>query len=120
MRPAIRTISTIGGGDPAKFHPVAADFSVVLRVMVGPVGAEGQESFDLTICSPAALEKECERDGFVLGRHRLIASEYNYPVLRQVIEKLINRCSGTNWPEVAAKISRIGYWEFEDYAPESK
>jgi len=119
VQAAIRKISTIDGGDPAQFHPVSADFSIPLRITAGPAESEGEETFDLTVCSPAALEKECERDGFVLGRHRIIVRDYDFRLLRRIIEKLIARSSGDSWSEVATKIGRIAYWEFEDYEPTS-
>jgi len=118
MHAAIRSISTIDGGDPAKFRPLDADFSLTLRLMIGPADSEGEESFDLTVCSPASLQKECDRDGFVLGRHLLIVRDYNFPLLTSVIEKLIDRCIGDTWQEVASKFSRIAHWEFENYVNE--
>ena len=96
-------------------EPIDEWFSVRLRLIGGPEDSRGDESFDLPICSPAALEKECEREGFVLGRHRLIVHEYNFLRLRQIIEKLVRSCSSKTWQEIAEKVGRIGYWEFEDY-----
>jgi hypothetical protein len=32
-----------------------------------------------------------------------------------VIRKFIERSSGESWDEVALKVARIGFWEFEDY-----
>jgi hypothetical protein len=33
------------------------------------------------------------------------------------MRRLVERCSGATWQEIAVKVSRIGYWEFEDYQP---
>ena len=120
MNAVLRSISTIDGTDPAQYKPIEQSFSLTLRLLIGPAESEGEESFDLLVCSPAALEKECDRGGFVLGRHRLIVKEYNWLFLRQTIEKLIGRCNGDDWREIAEKIGRIGYWEFEDYESKSK
>ena len=118
MRPAIKNISTIDGGDPARFQPSdAGTFSITLRLLIGPAESVGEESFDVTVCSPAWLEKECERNGFVLGRHHLVVRSYDFGFVERVLAKLIARYSGETWPEIAEKISRLAYWEFEDYQP---
>src|SRR5271167_4174853 len=116
MRPTIRHISTIDGDNPTKFQPSDADnFSVALRLTIGPTDSAGDESFDLIVCSPSSLEKECERDGFVLGRHRLVVCRYDFGLLQRILVKLVERCEGDTWQDVAAKLNRFAYWEFEDY-----
>jgi len=41
--------------------------------------------------------------------------EYNYKRMLQAIYTFCNRCEGSTWTEVAEKLGRLGYWEFEDY-----
>jgi hypothetical protein len=77
MRPIIKRITTIDGGDPAEYS-------------------------------------------FVLGRHHLVVLVYNFEVIRRTLVRLVERYSGATWQDVAAKVSRIGYWEFEDYAQADK
>ncbi len=43
--------------------------------------------------------------------------EYNYEQLRRFIEGYCSTSTGNSWKEVAEKIARVGYWEFEDYKP---
>lgn len=83
--------------------------------MVGPMGGPGSESFDILVCTPKWLAQVCEKDGFVVGRHHLIVSNYNYSLLSSTIKELVEHHSGDTWREVAEKVGRIGYWEFEDY-----
>ena len=117
MRPTIKRITTIDGGDPVEYSPRDPDrFAIVLRLFVGPSSSAGDESFDLTVCTPVWLKDTCERDGFVLGRHHLVVLVYNFEFIRRTLVRLVERYSGATWQEVAAKVSRIGYWEFEDYA----
>jgi hypothetical protein len=118
MRPLIKRICTIDGGDPEVYRPKEADrFGVILRLFVGPSSSEGEESFDLTVCTPSWLAAECERDGFILGRHHLIVLSYDFEFIRRTLITLVERWGGATWQEVADKVSRIGYWEFEDYEP---
>ena len=85
--------------------------------MVGPEGGEGEESFDIDVCTPKWLEEACQGEGFVVGRHYLIVARYEVTQLKSVITGLVEKCEGDSWPEVAEKVSRIGHWEFEDYRP---
>jgi Immunity protein 8 len=90
-------------------------FCVSVRAMVGPRGGDGEDSFDINVCSPKWLEEQVERHGFVLGRHYLFVPEYDPAKIRKIITKHIERFTGDSWKEVAEKVSRIGFWEFEDY-----
>jgi hypothetical protein len=79
----------------------------LLRLSVGPSFSEGEESFDVTVCSPLWLQDECGRDGFVLGRHHLVVLAYNFEFIRRTLVRLVERYSGATWQDVAAKVSRI-------------
>jgi hypothetical protein len=57
------------------------------------------------------------KNNVVAGRHHLFMREYSYEELKDFLEKYCSRCMGSSWSEVAEKVARIGYWEFEDYKP---
>lgn len=80
-------------------------------------GGEGEESFDFEVCTPGWLHELIRRDGPVNGRHHVIIDTFNWPALQSYFQKLVTRCPGQDWHEIAAKLSRYGHWEFEDYAP---
>jgi hypothetical protein len=112
----LRGISTSEGDDLARHIPEnPQDFSVLVRVLVGPHGGEGEESFDINVCTPQWLKDQVRRDGSVLGLHRLFIDSYDPPRIKTLITKLMERNSGESWRDVAEKISRIAHWEFEDY-----
>jgi hypothetical protein len=50
-----------------------------------------------------------------MGRHHLIVVAYDFEFIRRTLDTFVERCSGDTWQQIAAKLSRIGYWEFEDY-----
>jgi hypothetical protein len=79
------------------------------------IGGEGEESFDITICTPKSLAQECAANGFGLGRHRLVLSTYDPSLIMTALRKLVTSCTGPSWAEIGSKIARIAYWEFEDY-----
>ncbi len=90
-------------------------FELLVRIMVGPHPGEGEESFDITVCTPSWLGQECQRAGWVSGLYRLIVSSYRWEIIESAIKKLVERNSGKSWGEVALKVAQIGQWEFMDY-----
>jgi hypothetical protein len=90
-------------------------FGFTLRAMVGPMGGQGEESFDIVVCTPKWLMEKHGASDVLLGLHKLIVFKYDYPRLRQFVEKYLMRCSGNTWEEVAQKVSLLGQWEFGGY-----
>jgi len=90
-------------------------FGFLLQVMIGPKGGEGEESFSIQVCSPGWLADRYVRDGIVMGRHHLIVFEYDIAKIKAFISKFVSLSPAATWVEVAAKIGRLGHWEFEDY-----
>jgi len=93
------------------------NFGFWVRAMVGPENEEGSESFDIQICTPEWLKSKHSEDEILFGRHMLIVFDYDLDRIKQKISKYCDGCSGEKWQEVGGKVSRIGYWEFEDYVP---
>lgn len=116
MVPQVKSISTSEGNHLEAYTPEDKQkFCVIVRVIVGLAGGQGAESFDITVCTPQWLGEQVEREGFVLGLHHVFVKTYDPAQIKKLITKWIERCSGKTWQEVAQKISRIGYWEFESY-----
>lgn len=95
-------------------------FTILVRVLVGPREGKGEESFDLNVCSTRWLEEHIEHEGFVLGIHRLFVKTYDPVEIKKFITRTIERFSGATWREVAGKIGRLAYWEFEEYKPSER
>jgi hypothetical protein len=95
-------------------------FCVSVRAMVGPNHGEGEESFDINVCTPKWLAGVCQSEGFVVGRHYLIVCKYDVAYIKKLIAELVEKCEGDSWQDVAERVSRIGYWEFEDYKPTAR
>lgn len=106
------------GADPfEKYIPTdLSNFSVFIQIIVGPADGEGEESFDLVICTPQWLHNEVKAEP-IMGRHYLIVDKFDYKKITKFIENYIQKCEGHSWSELADKIGRIGRWEFEDYQP---
>ncbi|WP_100550811.1 immunity 8 family protein [Caedibacter taeniospiralis] len=93
------------------------NFGFWVRAMIGPEGEEGVESFDIRICTPKWLISKYSAEEVLFGRHMLIVFEYDLDRIKNKISRYCDSCFGETWQEIANKLSRIGYWEFEDYTP---
>jgi hypothetical protein len=94
--------------DPAKYIPDdPSDFGCTFGLKIGPADDKGEELFYLTACTPHWLAKECERDGFVWGRHHLVVPQYNLDAIVKTITEFVEECFGDSWSEVAVKLSRL-------------
>lgn len=117
MRAAIRWLGSYWVDDLAAWRPHSSSWQLGLRIIAGPSGELGEESFDITVCSPAWVAEHVAREGIVDGRHLLIVQQFDWNSIKAYIEGRVGACEGADWTEVANKLARLGYWEFEDYQP---
>jgi hypothetical protein len=116
VRPQLKRLHSPDISDLDSFRPDDQEsFSFLLQAMFGPQSAEGEESYDLVVCTPKWLEQNISADTILPGRHRLIVKEYNIEKIRDFLIRYARRCEGDTWREVAEKLSRIGRSEFEDF-----
>jgi len=98
------------------FKPSDPDsFCFLLQLMVGPEFEDGEESFDIQVCTPKWILENHRREDVIIGRHYLLVMEYNYERIQQIISTFCSTCHGATWEEIAEKLGRLGKWEFEDY-----
>jgi Immunity protein 8 len=117
MRAEIRHLLT-PDIDPDRFVPDDAErFMFLVQVLAGPAGDHGEESFQFIVCTPGWLAEQIRRDGPMSGRHHVIVNSFDWPALVSFLQRLVSRCTGTDWDEVATRLSRFGHYEFEDYTP---
>jgi len=83
--------------------------------MVGSAGADGEDSFDVIVCTPRWLSDRLLPTKIMLGRHHLLVKQYDYTRLLQFLISFASGCRGATWEEVALRLGRLGKWEFEDY-----
>lgn len=105
--------------DPRSLHDDPAEFSILARMMVGRADTPGEESFDVTVCTPEWLAKASTRVGGIYNaRHHLIVNldEFDQRALQLWLSARVQEASSDTWAEVGEKLSRLGHWEFEDYS----
>lgn len=108
----------IVGHDNWSFWPEDIEyFCVSLEALVRPTGSEGYEIFKFDVCSPKWFaEKEIPLEPKFV-RHWVLINEYDEGKIKGLVKDLIESTSGETWHEVAEKLSRYMFWEFEDYQP---
>lgn len=88
-------------------------FSLNLRIRIGSGEASGTDDFDLFICTPKWLFRNvCSS---LWGRHMLIVREYDRSTIETCIYDYVAKCVGDEWHDIAERIARNLFWEFEDY-----
>ena len=88
-------------------------------MIVGPLDAAGEESLDVTVCTPEWLAAQCRaQGGFYDPRHHLVVTldDFNRQALQDWLEARVRAVEAPTWAEVGERLARLGYWEFEDYA----
>jgi hypothetical protein len=94
----------------------SSNFSFLLQAMIGPMGCEGEEAFDIVVATPEWLRQRCGEQ-IIIGEHHLIICDYNYATLFDFIARFAEKCVGEDWQTIAKQLSRLGRWEFDDYRP---
>ena len=116
MIPEIKRFHSPDIDDLDVFTPTEIDnFCFLLQLIASPKGMDGEESFDIIICTPLWLAENIKESEPIIGRHHLIVKYYDYNLIMNMIKEYCTTCIGTNWNECATKLGRIGKWEFEDY-----
>lgn len=115
MKAELRRLHSPDVLDLVSWTPSEKDFGVLIQLMVGPLCGQGEESFDVTVCTVAWLADRVMRARMLDLRHHVLVQAYDYHALESFFRKRVSNCSGASWPEVAAHVGRIGKWEFEDY-----
>jgi len=91
------------------------DFCILVQAMIGPKGEQGEESFDITVCTPRWLEQSLTNGRALFGLHYLFIDHYDYEWIRGAIARICNSISGASWRDVAKQLDKYGEWEFENY-----
>ena len=86
-----------------------------LRLLVGPHGGRGEESFDVCVCTTDWLKGQVSSQGPMFGRHHLIVNRLNIDQATDFLRNVIENKRAQTWTELATELGEIGAWEFEDY-----
>lgn len=116
MRANLKRLHSPDVDDLKQFSPKnPKDFAFLLQIFVGVEGSDGEDSFDLQVCTPAWLERECKRVGVVSGRHRLIVDCFDINAIEMYLQDYCENIVADDWDGIAAILGELGSWEFDGY-----
>ncbi|AYM81031.1 hypothetical protein G6L67_07635 [Agrobacterium tumefaciens] len=119
MRAQLKSMMT-SDIDPETYWPDREDdFGFYVQATIGPEGENVGDVFGFQVCTPKWISKRLEVEGMIFARHMLIVAEYDYRAVFKRISDLCQKTTGSDWQDIAIKLGRYGYWEFEDYQPAS-
>jgi hypothetical protein len=75
-------------------------------------------AIDITLCTPEWLARACrELGGIYNARHHLVVSseDFDKGTLHAWLAARVQEVQADTWVEIAERLSRLCYWEFEDY-----
>lgn len=102
--------------DLEKFNPEKEDnFCFYLEISVGVKNEKSGELFGITVCTPKWLLENKKEEEIIFGKNYMIVFSYSFQNITNKIKTYVDKLDEDNWEELAKKISRISYWEFEDY-----
>ena len=117
MRASVRTVYSADADIDTYVPEDPSRDGLWVHLLVGPEGGEGEESFDRLICTPLWLRDVIAREGPQFGRHHLIIDPFDLGLAERVLRRKFESMEAEDWPSLGEKLSRLGYWEFEDYQP---
>ena len=91
------------------------DFQILVQAMIGPDSSVGEEAFDIIVCTPSRIEEMIAQNGYMFPVHHLIVERYDYHLIRGAVEEICESAFGSDWKDIANKLSKFGAWEFADY-----
>ncbi|OZB81673.1 MAG: hypothetical protein B7X32_16115 [Microbacterium sp. 13-71-7] len=118
MRAMLRSLAF--DPDPRSLAADASAFRMNARLTLGPTDGPGDETFDVTVCTPEWLAQACRKTGGIYdARHHVIVTmeQFHERVLHDWFEARVRAVEGDDWSEIGNRLGRLGFWEFEDYTP---
>lgn len=102
--------------DLGSFRPDDPEnFSFLLEAIVGPSDGEGDELLQFNVCTLASLTSTVSSERVLLGRSLVIVGTSKVSEILDAVRSAIERVEAESWAKVAARLARLGYYEFEDY-----
>ena len=108
MRAALKSIGF--QPEPSTLSADPAEFSFLARLIIGPSDSPGEESFDVTVCTPEWLATASRRAGGIYdARHHVVVNldDFNQPALQAWLASRVHEAEAATWPELGQRLGRL-------------
>ena len=89
--------------------------SYLLQAIVGPSDGDGGESLQFDVCTVDHLRRRLESERLLWGHSLIVVEPILVGALLKLVTDRIERTSGASWPDVAAKLSKLGTYEYDEH-----
>lgn len=72
-------------------------------MLIGPQDSPGDETFQITVCTPQAITALLDRDGVVVGHHLLLVSDIDPAKIEAFLHDRLRRLDGNSWGDLARR-----------------
>ena len=119
MRAALRGFYSSDIPDLDTYRPEDSEcFELQVTAFIGPTEeGHGEEMFDFRVCTASWLQRHPPPKNFEFLRSTVLMSRWDYQTLERALGDLCLHTEGRDWAQIAARLSRYGHWEYEDYRP---
>ena len=119
MRAELKTLIGSTEDERAYWPDEEDNFSFFVEATIGPEGEDYSDVFQFQVCTPKWIATKMINRDFgdygVFGRYMMIVKDYDFEEIKAMIVKLCKETSGSDWAEIASKLSKYGAWEYADY-----
>lgn len=114
-RPIIKKIS-FGADDLKTFVPALPhNFCLWLTLSIGPEDIEGDNLFQIAVCTLDWLAHQLSRDSTYILRHMMLVNSFDFELISKKLNEIVLNSQRTNWEDTTQILCRYFAWEFEDY-----
>ncbi|WP_059366795.1 Imm8 family immunity protein [Rodentibacter caecimuris] len=117
MRAKLKSImEQVGEFDLEVYRPENEKlFCINVLLCIGPDdNTDSINYFDLKVCTLDWLYLYQKKTSVL--RHVMIVDRYDFKQIISYINEIITQCYGDSWEDIANKLSRYFFWEYEDYS----
>lgn len=115
MKAKVKSVDLGGTVDVFEYVPEDRHcFGLWMTFVIGRIDSDGGDCFRIMICTPEWLKRNLAYMSW--GRHMLIVNDgYDPQSIVDHVSEFVASLDEKDWSDLAAKISRVMQWEFEDY-----
>lgn len=114
MRAVVKSVHLINYENWSYSPEVIDCFYLAAEALIGTAESDGSDIFSFEICTPKWYSENVLGAGQFV-RHVLFVPEYDEGNIKRIVTELVEKTTGSDWTEIAEKLSRYFFWEFEDY-----